>query len=108
MARSLKTVKRRVRGSVMRLFSCSRGLPILSIRPRKARLALDRAGEIAIIRPSRPVDTNKSPFCGENLMSRSTSEAPKSRGSFTTVAAFLFGFPVGVGLLYFLHHGPYQ
>ena len=41
-------------------------------------------------------------------MSRSTSQAPKSRGSSTTVAAFLFGLPVGVGLLYYLHHGPYR
>jgi len=41
-------------------------------------------------------------------MSRSTPQASKPRGSFTTVAAFLFGAPVGVGLLVFLHHGPYQ
>ncbi len=41
-------------------------------------------------------------------MSRSSAEAPKSRGSFAMVAAFLFGLPVGVGLLWFLHHGPYQ
>src|SRR5579862_5081882 len=38
-------------------------------------------------------------------MSRSTSQAPKARGSFSTVAAFLFGVPAGLGLLYFLHHG---
>ena len=41
-------------------------------------------------------------------MSRSASHAPKARGSFTTVAAFLFGLPLGFGLLLFLHRGPYQ
>src|ERR1700680_3228465 len=41
-------------------------------------------------------------------MSRSASQAPKARGSFATAAAFLFGMPAGLGLLYFLHHGPYQ
>ena len=35
-------------------------------------------------------------------MSRSTPQTSKPRGSFTTVAAFLFGAPVGVGLLVFL------
>jgi biopolymer transport protein ExbB/TolQ len=38
-------------------------------------------------------------------MSRTISKAPKARGSFSTVAAFLFGVPAGLGLLYFLHHG---
>src|ERR1022692_499594 len=38
-------------------------------------------------------------------MSRSISQAPKARGSFSTIAAFLFGVPAGVGLLYFLHNG---
>ena len=41
-------------------------------------------------------------------MSQATSQAAKARGSFSTVAAFLFGLPFGVGLLYFLHHGPYH
>lgn len=41
-------------------------------------------------------------------MSRSNSQAPKARGSFATMAAFLFGLPVGFGLLWFLHHGPYR
>src|SRR5882672_9382312 len=41
-------------------------------------------------------------------MSRSTPQVPKARGSFSTVAAFLFGLPAGFGLLLFLHHGPYQ
>jgi biopolymer transport protein ExbB/TolQ len=41
-------------------------------------------------------------------MSRSASQAPKARGSFATAAAFLFGMPAGLGLLYFLHHGPFQ
>jgi len=41
-------------------------------------------------------------------MSRSDSQAPKTGGSFTTAAAFLFGLPVGFGLLFFLHHGPYH
>ena len=46
-------------------------------------------------------------------MSRSSAQAPQTqapqaRGSFTTAAAFLFGLPVGLGLLYFLHHGPYR
>src|ERR1700757_2715283 len=40
-------------------------------------------------------------------MSRSISEAPKTRGSLATVAAFLFGLPAGLGLLWFIHHGPY-
>src|SRR5262249_28082338 len=44
----------------------------------------------------------------EKAMSRSISEAPKTRGSLATVAAFLFGLPVGLGLLLFLHHGPYH
>jgi biopolymer transport protein ExbB/TolQ len=41
-------------------------------------------------------------------MSRSASQAAPPRGSMVTAAAFLFGLPVGFGLLFFLHHGPYQ
>jgi hypothetical protein len=47
-------------------------------------------------------------YAGEILMSRSNSQAPKARGSLATVAAFVFGLPVGIGLLLFLHHGPYH
>src|SRR4051794_15762293 len=41
-------------------------------------------------------------------MSRSTAHVPQTRGSFTTVAAFLFGMPIGIGLLVFCHYGPYS
>jgi hypothetical protein len=41
-------------------------------------------------------------------MSRSSFPPHKGRGSFATVAAFLFGMPAGVGILFFLHHGPWR
>jgi biopolymer transport protein ExbB/TolQ len=41
-------------------------------------------------------------------MSRSASHDPKARSSFASVAAFLFGLPVGSGLLLFLHRGPFH
>ena len=59
---------------------------------------LDLAGKIAMIGPPRQSILGRVPF-GENPMSRSTSPALKTRGSFATVAAFLFGLPAGFGPL---------